>query len=144
MHLKRSSAEERPLCPVGDELIQMELKAITYMMTSSNKNNFRVTGHFWGEFTVPGEFPAQRPVTRNFDVFSDLRLNKQLSKQSWGWWFEKPLSSLCRHSNGILYHVMWLPCNGGLAKPKLSLGIGGLFHPKEHSGQCLLYTTMCY
>ena len=31
---------------------------------------------------VPGEFPAQRPVTRSFDVFSELRLNKRLSKQS--------------------------------------------------------------
>ena len=39
---------------------------------------------------VPGEFPAQRPVTRSFDVFFDLRPNKQLSKQSWGWWFEMP------------------------------------------------------
>ena len=29
-----------------------------------------------------GKFPAQRPVTRNFDVFFDLRLNKRLSKQS--------------------------------------------------------------
>ena len=37
---------------------------------------------------VPGEFPAQRPVTRSFDVFFDLRLNQWLSKQSWGWWFE--------------------------------------------------------
>ena len=26
------------------------------------------------------EFPAQRPVTRSFDVFFDLRLNKRLSK----------------------------------------------------------------
>ena len=24
---------------------------------------------------VPGEFPAQRPVTQSFDVFFDLRLN---------------------------------------------------------------------
>ena len=29
----------------------------------------------------------KRPVTRSFDVFFDLRLNKCLSKQSWGWWF---------------------------------------------------------
>ena len=29
---------------------------------------------------IPGEFPAQRPVTRNFDVFSDLYLNNRLSK----------------------------------------------------------------
>ena len=33
-----------------------------------------------GNSPVPGEFPAQRPVTRSFDVFFDLRLNKQLSK----------------------------------------------------------------
>ena len=35
-----------------------------------------------GNSPVPGEFPAKRPVTRSFDVFFDLRLNKQLSKQS--------------------------------------------------------------
>ena len=40
-----------------------------------------------GNSPVPGEFPAQRPVTRSFDIFFDLRLNKRLSKQSWGWWF---------------------------------------------------------
>ena len=27
---------------------------------------------------VTGEFPAQRPVTRSFDVYIDLRLNKQI------------------------------------------------------------------
>ena len=59
-----------------------------YMMTSSNGNIFRVTGPLCGEFTGPGEFPTQRPVTRSFDVFFDLRLNKRLSKQPWGWWFE--------------------------------------------------------
>ena len=31
--------------------------------------------------TVPGEFPAQRPVTRGFDVFFDLRLNKLIHLQ---------------------------------------------------------------
>ena len=35
-----------------------------------------------GNSPVPGEFPAQRPVTHGFDVFFDLRQNKQLSKQS--------------------------------------------------------------
>ena len=29
---------------------------------------------------VTGEFPSQRPVTRSFDIFFDLRLNKGLSK----------------------------------------------------------------
>ena len=41
-----------------------------------------------GNSPVPGEFPAQRPVTRSFDVFFDLRLNERLNKQSWGWWLE--------------------------------------------------------
>ena len=49
-----------------------------------------------GNSTVPGEFPAQKPVTQSFDVFC-LRLNKRLSKQSRGWWFETPSRSLWRH-----------------------------------------------
>ena len=53
---------------------------------------------YW-PFVHTGEFPAQRPVTRSFDVFFDLRLNKQLSKQSWGWWSETPSWSLWRHCN---------------------------------------------
>ena len=40
-----------------------------------------------GNSPVPGEFPIQRPVTWSFDVNFDLRLNKWLSKQWWGWWF---------------------------------------------------------
>ena len=52
-----------------------------------------------GNSPVPGEFPTQRPVTRSFDVFFDLRLNKQLSKQSWGWWFETLSGSLWRQCN---------------------------------------------
>ena len=30
------------------------------------------------------------PVTRSFDAFFDLHLNKRLSKQSRGWWSETP------------------------------------------------------
>ena len=70
------------------------------LMTSSNGNIFRVSGPLCGEFTGPGEFPTQRPVTRSFDVFFDLRLNKRLSKQPWGWWFETPSWSLWRHCYG--------------------------------------------
>ena len=70
------------------------------MMTSSNGNIFRVTGPLCGEFTGPGEFPTQRPVTRSFDAFFDLRLNKRLSKQPWGWWFETLSCPLWRHCNG--------------------------------------------
>ena len=52
-----------------------------------------------GNSPVPGEFPAQRPVTRSFDVFFDLRPNKRLSKQWRGWWFETPSCSLWRQCN---------------------------------------------
>ena len=54
-----------------------------------------------GNSPVPGEFPAQRPVTRSFDVLFDLRLNKRLSKQSWGWWFETLSCPLWRQCNDI-------------------------------------------
>ena len=63
---------------------------INIMMTSSNGNIFRVMAFCAGNSPVPGEFRAQGPVTRSFDVFFDLRLNKRLSKQGWGWWVETP------------------------------------------------------
>ena len=53
-----------------------------------------------GNSRVPGEFPTKRLVTRSFDVFFDLRLNKRLRKQSWGWWFETLSRPLWRHCNG--------------------------------------------
>ena len=52
-----------------------------------------------GNSLATGEFPSQRPVTRDFDVLFDLRLNKRLSKQSRGWWFGTPSRSLWRHCN---------------------------------------------
>ena len=39
-----------------------------------------------------------RPLTRSFDVFFDLLLNKRLSKQWWGWWSR----TLWRHCNGLV------------------------------------------
>ena len=53
-----------------------------------------------GNSLVTGEFPAQSPVMRSFDVFFDLHLNKRLNKQSWGWRFETPSRPLWRHCNG--------------------------------------------
>ena len=67
-----------------------------------------------GNSPVPGEFPTQRPVTRSFDGFFDLRLHKRLSKQSWGWWLETLPRPLWRHRNvwslnesstGIMLHI---------------------------------------
>ena len=64
-----------------------------------------------GNSPVTGEFPLQRPLTRRFDVFLDLRLNKRLSTQSWGWWFETPSRSLWRHCNDIISPSSYLLFN---------------------------------
>ena len=79
-----------------------------------------------GNSPVPGEFPAQRPVTRSFDVFFDLRLNKRLSKQSWDWWFETLSCPLWRHWNEVelfllLIHPYYRKIN---SYPKLKVTLG--------------------
>ena len=77
------------------------------MMTSSNGNNLRVTGPLRGELIGHRWIPrTQRSVTWSFDVFFDLRLNKWLSKQSWGWWYETPLPVLWRHCNEAQYWLL--------------------------------------
>ena len=84
------------------------------MMTSSNETFFSLLAICVGNSRVTGEFPAPRPVTRSFDVFLYLRLNKRLSKQWWGWWFVMPLCPLWRHCNVklrkpyiVLVYLMW-------------------------------------
>ena len=52
-----------------------------------------------GNSPVTGGFPWQRPVTRSFDVFFILCLNKRLIKQSKRRWFETQSPSLWRHGN---------------------------------------------
>ena len=49
-------------------------------MTSSNQNIFRVAE---GNPPVTGAFSSQRPVTWSFDVFFDLRANKQHQAIFW-------------------------------------------------------------
>ena len=61
------------------------------MKTSSYGNLFRFIGLSCGKFT---SHQSQRPETRSFDIFFDLRLNKQLRKQWRRWLFETPSRSL--------------------------------------------------
>ena len=63
------------------EMIKYILISISQMMTSSNGNISPLLAICAGNSPVTVEFPAQRPVTRSFDIFFDLRLNKRLSKQ---------------------------------------------------------------
>ena len=76
------------------------------MITSYNGNIFRVTGPLCGEST------GHRWITltkwRWALIFSLIcSLNKRLSKQSSGWWFEKPSRSLWRHCNATRNHYCW-------------------------------------
>ena len=80
------------------------LKAKLYMMTSSIGTFSLLLAPCEGNPTVTGGFPSQRPVTRSFEVFLDLRLHKWLSKPSRRRWFETPSHSLWRHCNEPTKH----------------------------------------
>ena len=69
------------------------------MMTSSNGNIFRVTGHLCGKFTGPRWISRTKASDAELWCSFDMRPNIRLSKQSWGWWFETPPQSLWRHRN---------------------------------------------
>ena len=93
---------------VGSSMLRLTVKkkikiphntGLCIMMTSYMETFSALLAICAGNSPVPGEFPAHRPLTRSFDVFFDLCLNKRLSKQSWGWWFETLSSPLWRHSD---------------------------------------------
>ena len=73
----------------------------THMMTSSNGDIFRITDHLCGEFTGHQWIPYTKASDVELWCFLCLHLNKRLSKQSWGWWFEMPSRPLWRHCNEI-------------------------------------------
>ena len=50
-----------------------------------------------GNLSVIGEYSSHRPVSRSFDIFFDLRLNKRTNKQSRHKWFDTSSRSLWRH-----------------------------------------------
>ena len=67
------------------------------MMTPSNGDIFRVTDSLCGEFTGHPWISLTKASDAELCFCLDLRQNKQLSKQSWGWWFAMPSPSLWRH-----------------------------------------------
>ena len=70
-----------------------------FMMTSWNGNSFRVTDPLWEESIGNWRIYLKGPVTRSFDVFFGMRLNKRLNKLSIRRWFETLWRSLWCHSN---------------------------------------------
>ena len=93
--------------------------------------HFLATGLLYEEFTGHRWILSQRPVTRSFDVFLELFLDKRLSKQSWGWWFETQSRTLWRHCNGwhsyaARRHISYP--SGSLITIKLALRSGLVYH----------------
>ena len=78
-----------------------------HLMTSSCKASRSAAWWRHKMETFSALLAAQRPLTRSFDVFFDLRLNKRLSKQCWGWWFETPSRPLWCHCNGSRPGPYW-------------------------------------
>ena len=95
-----------------------------------------------GNSPVPGEFPTQRPVTRSFDVYFDLRPNKRPSKQSWGWWFQTQSRPLWRHRNGIwdYYKSQMLLCMLHVVNLRLNNAVSMWHKYKCHFSLFHIYT----
>ena len=86
-----------PTSDIGDTCVFIWYRSLSHDDVIKWKKNSALLDLCEGNSSVTGEFPSQRPVTQSFDVFFDMRLNKRLSKHSWGWWFETPLRPLWRH-----------------------------------------------
>ena len=88
----------------------------------------------------PVNSPSQRPVTRSFDVFFDLRLNKRLSKQSWECWFGTPLRSWWRRPNGCIHvgmkRTLWAIAIYGLLWRPILTHWGRVTHYGDGSMLC--------
>ena len=78
-------------------------------MTSSNGTFSALLTLCAENSVVTGEFPSQRPLTRNFEVFFDLHLKTRVSKQSRRWWFEKPSRSFWRTVMSLVHCEGHLP-----------------------------------
>ena len=75
-----------------------------FMMTSSNGNIFRVTGHLSEEFTSLRWIPCTKASDAELWCFLDLHPNKLLSIQLWGLWFDMPSHPLWCHRNLLVWN----------------------------------------
>ena len=102
MHLKLSSGKWRPSC-LGLNVLQSlrHTEAINHDGVIKWKHFPRYRPLYEGNPPVIGGFRSKKPVTRIFDAFLDLRLNKR---------FDKSLRSLWRHCNDckLLYSAYLL------------------------------------
>ena len=87
------------ICMIEYKSIKCRMKPCSTMMTSSNGNVSALLAICAGNSPVPVNSPHKGQWRGAFDVLFDLRLNKRLSKQSWGWWFETQSCPLWRQCN---------------------------------------------
>ena len=115
MHWKISSVKRRPIYPRLDvirEYHECELNIRELVFAHHDDvikwKHFRVAGPLCGDTTGHRWIPLIKPVTRSFDVFSDLCLNWRLSKQSWRRLFKTRSRSLWRHCKAsFVFHLEW-------------------------------------
>ena len=107
-HLQTTYSNECPWMEIVVYFIQSSVKFVPMDSVESKQPRVPWWRHPMETFSAllalcdspsSGEFPSKRPMTRSFDVFFDLRLNKRLSKQSRRRWFERPSHLLWCHSN---------------------------------------------
>ena len=80
------------------------LSFLSVIITSSNGKFSALPGLCEGNPSVICGFPSQRPVTRSYDIFFDVHLNRQLSKQS--------------KSRETSWHSLWRHCYGNFVGPR--------------------------
>ena len=88
-----------------------------------------------GNSPVPGEIPTQRPVTRSFDVFFDLRLNK--------WWVNNRKAGDLRRYRAHYHVIVMTQANFGDTLAGRHLIIME-FHFIGHSADCLQMSLSMY
>ena len=93
-------------------------------LTQEHKYHGNMSSRIWWRFqmeTFPRYWPSVRGIHQSsvnsphkdqwrgaLIFFFDLRLNKRLCKQWWGWWFETPSRPFWRHCNEDTSHSPWM------------------------------------
>ena len=115
------------------------------MMTSSNGNIFRVNGPLCEQFTGDQWTPLTKASDAELWCFFDLRLNKRLSKQSSGLWFEMPSLSSWRHCNveARIFRDNWVNTMvADVLAPHVARSSPAKVFPMQHKQILLLYNMM--
>ena len=106
------------------------------MMTSSNGNIVRVTGHLCGEFTGPRWIPHTKASDAELWC---LLWSKRLSKQSWGWWFETLSHSLRRHRDDMYFGWSYVEiCSRWSNRHQIGIGLGAIGEPSSHYSDVIM------